>query len=62
MVLGLHYLTKVRSGVRGEGITFSDTQEVVYAFQHGSVSLMTKLVLRLNDQIVQTTVGRVYII
>ncbi len=59
MVLGLHYLTKVRSGVRGEGITFSDTQEVVYAFQHGSVSLHAKISLRLNDQIVQTTVGRV---
>jgi len=59
MVLGLHYLTKVRSGVRGEGITFSDTQEVVYAFQHGSVSLHAKISLRLNDQIIQTTVGRV---
>jgi DNA-directed RNA polymerase subunit beta' len=59
MVLGLHYLTKVRFGIRGEGITFSDIQEVVYAFQHGSVALHAKINLRLNGQIVQTTVGRV---
>ena len=59
MVLGLHYLTKVRSGIRGEGITFSNVAEVVYAFQHGSVALHAKIGLRINNQIIQTTVGRV---
>jgi DNA-directed RNA polymerase subunit beta' len=59
MVLGLHYLTKVRSGARGEGINFSSVAEVVYAFQHHSVDLHAKINVRLNDQIVQTTVGRV---
>ena len=59
MVLGLHYLTKVRSDAHGEGITFSSAQEVVYAFQHGSVDLHAKINVRFNNQIVQTTVGRV---
>ena len=59
MVLGLHYLTKVRSGARGEGITFCNVAEVVYAFQHGSVDLHAKINVRFNDQIIQTTVGRV---
>lgn len=59
MVLGLHYLTKVRSGAKGEGISFSDVQEVVSAFQHGSVDLHAKINVRFVDQVVQTTVGRV---
>lgn len=59
MVLGLHYLTKARSNARGEGITFSSIQEVIYTFQHGSVDLHAKISVRLNNQIVQTTVGRI---
>ena len=59
MVLGLHYLTKVRAGACGEGITFCNVQEVVYAFQHGSVALHAKINVRFVEQIIQTTVGRV---
>lgn len=59
MVLGLHFLTKARSNARGEGISFSCVQEVVYAYQHKSVDLHAKINLRLPDQLVQTTVGRV---
>ena len=32
MVLGLHYMTKIRKGSKGEGITFSSIAEVVTAF------------------------------
>lgn len=59
MVLGLHYLTKARSNAKGEGITFANIQEVIFAFQHGSVDLHAKINVRLKDQVVQTTVGRV---
>ena len=60
MVLGLHYMTKIRSGAQGEGITFSNIGEVITAFQAGEVSLHAKISVRLSTQkIVQTTVGRV---
>jgi DNA-directed RNA polymerase subunit beta' len=59
MVLGLHYITKVRCGAQGEGITFSNIAEVITAYQCGQVSLHAKIVLRFNDELIQTTVGRV---
>ena len=60
MVLGLYYMTKVRMGAQGEGITFSNIQEVVTAFQCGQVVLHAKVHVRLaNGTIVETTVGRV---
>jgi len=59
MVLGLHYMTKVRTGGLGEGITFSNVSEVITAYQCEQVSLHTKINLRLYNEIIETTVGRV---
>jgi DNA-directed RNA polymerase subunit beta' len=60
MVLGLHYISKIRSGEMGEGINFADVAEVIAAYQHGQVALHAKINVRLeNDQMVQTTTGRV---
>jgi len=59
MVLGLHYMTKVRCGAEGEGIIFSSAQEVIMAYQAGQAALQAKITVRLQDANVQTTVGRV---
>ena len=60
MVLGLHYMTKVRRNAKGEGIVFSNIKEVISAFQFGQVDLHAEVKLRLSsNQIVDTTVGRV---
>ena len=59
MVLGLHYMTKVRLGGLGEGITFSNVKEVITAYQCEQASLHTKINLRLYNEIIETTVGRV---
>lgn len=60
MVLGLHYITKVRCGAQGEGIIFSGISEVITAYQCNEVALHAKITLRLNaKETVQTTVGRV---
>ena len=60
MVLGLHYITKVRSNAKGEGIIFSSVAEVITAFQCGSVDLHARIKVRLkNNEIVDTVVGRV---
>jgi len=59
MVLGLHYMTKVRANVEGEGILFASVNEVVRAYQCKQVSLHARIQLRLEDtSIVSTTVGR----
>ncbi len=60
MILGLHYLTKVRWNSKGEGIVFASIQEVISAFQCGSVTLHARVKVRLaTGVIVDTTVGRV---
>lgn len=60
MVLGLHYLTKVRRYAQGEGIIFSNVKEVITAFQFQQVALHAKIKVRLKDRsIVDTTTGRV---
>lgn len=62
MVLGLHYMTKIRKGSRGEGIVFSSVAEVVTAFQCESVDLHAQIKVRLRaNEIVETTVGRVLV-
>lgn len=60
MVLGLHYMTKIRMNVRGEGIVFANTGEVVSAYQCGQLDLHAKITVRLEDgSLVETSVGRV---
>jgi DNA-directed RNA polymerase subunit beta' len=60
MVLGLHYLTKARCNVKGEGIVFSSTEEVISAYQQERVMLQARIRVRLDDgSLVDTTVGRV---
>jgi DNA-directed RNA polymerase subunit beta' len=59
MVLGIHYLTKVRCNVQGEGIIFSSVGEVVAAYQCKSVDLHARIKLRIDKAIIDTSVGRV---
>ena len=60
MVLGLHYMTKIRMNSRGEGIVFANANEVVSAYQCGQLDLHAKIKLRIaNNSIIETSVGRV---
>ena len=60
MVLGLYYLTKTRSGQKGEGWRFSSVHEVHQAYDQGLVALHAKITVRLRSgEIIETTVGRV---
>ena len=59
MVLGLHYLTKGRRNVTGQGMIFSDIGEVLLALEQDRVNLQATIKLRLPDnEIIETTVGR----
>ncbi len=60
MILGLHYMTKVRCNLKGEGIVFSGIDEVITASQCEQVDLHARIKVRLNTgALVDTTVGRV---
>ncbi|MFH0947673.1 MAG: DNA-directed RNA polymerase subunit beta' [Elusimicrobiota bacterium] len=46
MVVGCAYLTKPKDGVMGEGMIFSDTDEVLSAYQNGQIDLNAKIKVR----------------
>ncbi|MCK6370593.1 MAG: DNA-directed RNA polymerase subunit beta', partial [Gammaproteobacteria bacterium] len=71
VVLGLYYLTRERIHARGEGMMFSDVQEVHRAYENRLVDLHAKVRARIRDselsedgkitprvRLVETTVGR----
>ncbi len=67
MVLGLYYITKQRSGVKGEGLTFYSPEEVTIAYNEGAVALHASIKVKTHDivdgepvnHMIETTVGRV---
>ena len=59
MVLGCYYLTKERGGSKGEGRAFSDMDEVRVAFDHKEAGLQARIKVKVDGELVNTTVGRV---
>ena len=66
VVLGIYYMTRERANARGEGMMFSDVEEVHRAYESGAVELHTKIRVRIREKIkgiptaklTNTTVGR----
>jgi len=59
IILGCYYLTKERGGARGEGKLFANSQEVRVAYDTGEVGLQARIRVRMDGEVVATTVGRV---
>jgi DNA-directed RNA polymerase subunit beta' len=59
IVLGIYYLTRPREGLKGQGRKFANFDEVRIAFDAGAIKLQTKIHVRVNGKIVDTTTGRV---
>jgi DNA-directed RNA polymerase subunit beta' len=68
MILGLYYITMEREGLKGQGMTFANPQEVEHALDNGLVHLHSKIICRVEQvddegQVVwqrfETTPGRV---
>ncbi|HOI30725.1 MAG TPA: DNA-directed RNA polymerase subunit beta' [Melioribacteraceae bacterium] len=59
IVLGCYYLTKVKAGARGEGKFFSSMHEVIIAYNSKAVDLHAKIKVKVNGELIETTVGRV---
>ncbi len=58
MVLGINYLTKIKEGSPGEGKYFSDIDEVILARDYGSVAYRSKIRIKMNGEVIETTPGR----
>ena len=59
MVLGIHYMTKMRRNLRGQDTVFASLDAVISAYQSGAIDLHAQIKVRLlNNKIVDTSVGR----
>ncbi|MFH1189451.1 MAG: DNA-directed RNA polymerase subunit beta' [Candidatus Omnitrophota bacterium] len=59
IVLGCYYLTKEAPADGKEPKRFSDSDEVVTAYNDDEIKLHTKIKVMIEDKLVETTVGRV---
>ena len=69
MVLGLYYITKIRPGAKGEGLTFYGPEEAIIAHNEGKCDLHALVKVIVDDLVdgkperhmVETSVGRVIV-
>ena len=70
MVLGLYYITKIRPGAKGEGLTFYGPEEAIIAHNEGKCDLHAQVKVLVKDKdekgeyythMVETSVGRVIV-
>ena len=70
MVLGLYYITKIRPGAKGEGLTFYGPEEAIIAYNEHRVDVHAPVKVLVDDidesgnqvsRIVETSVGRVIV-
>ena len=70
MVLGLYYITKIKPGAKGEGMSFYGSEEVIVALNEGAVEMHAKINVRIpadkqdpskGTQMVETTPGRIIV-
>ncbi|MFA6142400.1 MAG: DNA-directed RNA polymerase subunit beta' [Candidatus Omnitrophota bacterium] len=59
IVLGCYYMTKEKSGVKGEGKMFSSSNEAIIAYNDDEVDLHAKVKIVMDGKLVDTTVGRI---
>ena len=69
MVLGLYYITKLRPGAKGEGLSFYGPEEAIIAYNDGKCDLHAPVKVLVDDivegqpvkHIIETSVGRVIV-
>jgi len=59
IVLGLYHLTRERPDAIGAGKRFASVQEVRIAYDQGAIELQAPILVRLDGETLETTVGRV---
>ena len=58
IVLGVYYLTDMRDGLKGEGMHFSDMDDVMSAISHGAVHVNARIWLKENPELWPNLKGR----
>lgn len=58
MIIGLYFLTLEREGHVGEGRAFSSAAEATMAFERDEITLQSKIKIRIDGEIRETTLGR----
>ena len=70
MVLGLYYISKLRPGAKGTGLTFYGPEEAIVAYNEGKVAMHAPVKVLVDDinesglpirHLVETSVGRVIV-
>ncbi len=59
IVLGIYYMTRGISGSRGEGKLFANPEEVRCAYDAKTVDLHARIIVRIDGERFNTTVGRI---
>ena len=59
IVLGIYYMTRGRLYSKGEGMIFSNPEEVRMAYDAGELELHAYIKVRINRKIEETTTGRI---
>ncbi|PKN51453.1 MAG: DNA-directed RNA polymerase subunit beta' [Deltaproteobacteria bacterium HGW-Deltaproteobacteria-13] len=59
IVLGIYYLTRVKTGVKGEGMVFAGSDEVRSAIDAGVIDLHASIKVRIDSGLKETTAGRI---
>ncbi len=59
IILGCYYLTRAREGVKREVKIFSDSNDAKLAYKFGKVDIKAKVKVRIEKELVETTVGRI---
>lgn len=58
MVMGCYYMTTTRKGEKGEGLLFSNKNQLITAYQNGKIGTHAVVKVRINKELVDTTPGR----
>ncbi len=58
MVLGIYYISLIKEGVKGEHKLFASPEEVLIAFDEGAVDIHARIKVKVKNEIVETTPGR----
>ncbi len=61
IVLGLYYMTRDRFGVKGEGSVFGSLAEARIAYDNDAVHMQAKVKVRINGELVESTIGRILV-
>jgi len=59
IVLGCYFMTLLRDTMNGKKLYFADFSEVLLAYQTARIELQTRVYVKIADQIIETSAGRI---